>query len=91
MSIPFVGVGFIVRYQEDNVESYVPIILNKVAFTVPNLDAATQEEDIDWQTQELTATIFRDDSANRNWKLVGTAVATEALAEAAIRTKLDIQ
>lgn len=91
MTIPFVGLGFIVRYQEDGVESYMPIILTKVAFTVPNLDANTQEEDIDWQTQELSATIFRADDANRNWKLEGTAVATEALAEAAIKTKLDIQ
>lgn len=91
MNIPFVGLGFIVRYQEDGVESFMPVMLSKVAFTVPNLDASTQEEDIDWQTQELTATIFRADDANRNWKFEGTAVATEALAEAALKTKLDIQ
>ena len=88
MAIPFVGIGFIVRYQEDGVVSYMPVVLNKCQFAPDAISAATQEEDIDWQTQELTATIFRDDSAKHNWKMVGTAVATEAAAETAITTYL---
>ena len=90
MSIPYVGIGFIVRYMSDGVTSYVPVILNKCKFTTPNLEANTQEDSIDWQTQELTATVMRDDSANHTWKMVGTATSTEALAEAAIKTKFSI-
>lgn len=88
MAIPYCGVGFVVRYMSDGVTTYVPVILTKVKFSVPNLSAATQEDEIDWQTQELTATIMRDDSSDHNWKYVGTGVSTEAAAEAAITAKL---
>lgn len=86
-SIPYVGLGFIVRYMSDGVTSYVPVILNKVKFKMPGLSAATQEDEIDWQTQELEATIMRDDSSDHNWKLVGAAQATEAAAAALIVAK----
>lgn len=88
MSIPYCGVGFVVRYMSDGVTTYVPVILTKVKFSVPNLSAATQEDEIDWQTQELTATIMRDDTADHNWKYVGNGVSTEAAAETAITAKL---
>lgn len=88
--IPFIGVGFVVRYMENNVESFVPIILTKTLFNESELDAATQEDQIDWQTQELTAQIFRDDSATQVWKRVGTAVPTEAAAEDKVKTALGI-
>lgn len=84
MNPPYVGIGFICRYMSGGSESYVPVILPKCRFQQAGLDAATQEESIDWQTQELVATILRDDSANHDWKLVGTAVTTEALAASAI-------
>ena len=90
MSIPYVGIGFIVRYMSDGVTSYVPIVLHKCKFSVPNLDAKTQEDEIDWQTQELTATIMRDDTDNHEWRVVGTAVTTEALAETAVKSYLAI-
>ena len=89
-SIPYVGLGFIVRYMSDGVTTYVPIVLNKVKFKMPNLSAATQEEEIDWQTQELTAQIMRDDTNAHNWRYIGADVATEAAAEAAIRAFLGI-
>lgn len=79
-SIPYIGLGFIVRYMEDGVTSYMPIVLPKVMFSNPGISAATQEAEIDWQTQELTATIFRDDSAKHNWLQMGTAVSTESTA-----------
>lgn len=88
MSIPYVGIGFIVRYMSDGVTTYVPVILTKCKFATPNLDANTQEDSIDWQTQELTATIMRDDTSDHNWKLVGAGQATEAAAESMITTKL---
>lgn len=86
--IPNVGLGFVIRYMEDGVTSYVPVVMPKVVFDNPGIDAATQEAEIDWQTTELTATILRDDTANQNWLYRGAAVATEALADAAILSKL---
>lgn len=87
-AIPFVGVGFVVRMQEEGVVSYVPMILRKCKFAQPGTNAATQEEDIDWQTQELSAQILRDDTAASDWKWVGEAKTSEADAEAAIQAVL---
>ena len=88
MSIPYCGVGFVVRYMSDGVTTYVPVVLTKVKFSVPDLSAATATDSIDWQTEELTAQILRDDTANHNWRKIGAAVSTEALAETAITTYL---
>jgi len=83
-SVPYVGVGFVARYMEDGVSSFVPIVLKKVKFNDPEITAATQEENIDWQTQSLEATIMRDDSANHAWKMIGSGMTTEAAAETAV-------
>lgn len=90
MSIPYVGIGFIIRYMSDGATTYTPVVFRKAKFATPGLEAATQEEDIDWQTQELTATLFRDDTATHDWKWVGGDEATEAAAEAKLRTALNI-
>lgn len=84
MSIPDVGIGFIVRYMSEGVTTYVPVVLTKCKFAAPNLSANTQEEDIEWQTQELTATVMRDDSSKHCWMKKGAGQATEAAAEAMI-------
>lgn len=80
MEIPYVGIGFVVRYQSGGVVTYAPVVLTKARFQQPGLDAATQEKSIDWQTQELTATLMRDDAASHDWKLVGADQATEEAA-----------
>lgn len=80
MEIPYVGIGFVVRYQSGGVVTYAPVVLAKARFQQPGLDAATQEESIDWQTQELTANLMRDDTSNHDWKLVGADQATEEAA-----------
>ena len=90
MATPYCGIGFIARYREDGVDHFTPIVLPKVMFRTPGLEAATQAEDIEWQTQELTATIFRDDSANRVWKKIGDDQASEAAAEAVVKALLGI-
>lgn len=90
ISIPYVGVGFICRYMEDGVTSYVPVVLTKCRFVTPGIDAQTATETIEWQTQEITATLLRDDTSTHDWKLVGTAQTTEALAEAKIKTFFNI-
>lgn len=80
MEIPYVGIGFVVRYQSAGVVTYAPVVLAKARFQQPGLGAATQEESIDWQTQELTATLMRDDTASHDWKLVGADQSTEEAA-----------
>lgn len=88
--IPYVGIGFICRYMSSGTTSYVPTVLVKTAFNQIPTNAATQEEEIDWQTQELTATIMRGDDAKHTWKYQGEEYPTEAAAEAKLRTKLGI-
>lgn len=85
-SVPDVGVGFVVRYMKDGVTTYTPVVYPRCAFQFPNIEAATQEENIDWQTTELTATIKRAEDAKRTWKYVGGAETTEAAAEDKIKT-----
>lgn len=89
-AVPHCGVGFVVRVQESGAVSFVPIILTKIQFNEPSTTATTAEDSIEWQTEELTAQIFRDDTAKRCWKKLGTAVATEAAAEALIKNFLNI-
>jgi len=89
--VPDVAVGYIARYMSGGVTTYMPTILVKTKFNQLSLSAATQEQEIDWQTQELTARIMRGDDANHNWKYIPEeSFATEAEAEAALRTKLNI-
>lgn len=87
-AIPYVGVGFVTRVQSGGVVSYIPTVLKKVKFEIPELSAATQEEEIDWQTESLTGHIMRDDSAKHEWRLVGGAVTSEALAIAVVDSLL---
>lgn len=87
---PYLGVGFIVRYMSDGVTYYTPVVVAKCVFNTPTLEAATQEDEIDWQTQELTATVLRDDSTDRIWKWVGTDYNTESAAVDALETKLGL-
>lgn len=88
--IPYVGIGFVVRYQEDGVTSYTGIVLRKCRFQMPETSAATQEDEIDWQTQELTANIFRDDTAKHDWKSITTDQTTEEAAYALVKAKLGV-
>lgn len=89
-NVPTLGIGFVVRYMSDGVTTYAPVILTKASVTPQTLAAATQEESIDFQTQELVFNIYRDDSSNHNWKRVGGELTTEALAEKAIKDLFNI-
>lgn len=88
--IPYVGIGYIARYMSDGVTTYVPTVIVKAKFAQIESSAATQEEDIDWQTQSLSATMYRGDDAKHAWKYVGADQETEAAAEALLKTKLGI-
>ena len=85
-AIPDCGVGFIYRFMSGGVTKYTPIIFPCVQFSQLSDSGSTQEDAIDWQTQELTATIKRAEDAKHNWKYVGADQDTEAAAEAVIKT-----
>lgn len=89
-TVPYVGFGYIKRYMEEGVTSFVPVILKKVKFSIFGDSAATQEEDIDWQTQALSFEVFRSDDAKHTWRRIGNEYTTEALAEAALKTAMSI-
>lgn len=91
MQIPYVGIGFIVRYQSDGVESFSPVVLTKARFQTSSSSAETQSEEISWQTQELTATLMRDDTAKHSWKKVAADQSTEEGAETVLQAMLGVQ
>ena len=82
---PFCGVGFIVRWMSEGVTTYQPVVLPKVKFNIPEEERQTQEDEIDWQTTTLTATLMRDDTTNKTWRYRGDSFSTEALAEAELQ------
>lgn len=88
---PFIGFGFVARYRSGGATSFVPYLLPKIVFDTLGIDLATQEEEIDWQPQTIEATIYRDDTVEAMWLYEGGEYATEAAAEAALKTKLGVK
>ena len=86
---PYLGVGFIVKKKVGGAYKWRAVVLSKVMFSVPADAATTQEESIEWQVPELSATIMRDDSETHMWKREATFT-TEAQAEAYIKARLNI-
>lgn len=89
-NIPYVGIGFIIRYMEQGVITYQPVVFTKAAFSVDGLDAATQEEEIEFQTTELEAALMRDDSEHHVWRKIGAEQTTEAAAVNVVKALLNI-
>lgn len=87
---PYVGIGFLARYMSGGVTTWAPIVLTKARFQTPSTSAATQEDQIDWQTQELTADLMRDDSAGKVWKKVAADVTSEEDGLAVLKKILNI-
>lgn len=85
---PYMGLGFIVRTMEDGVSYYTPYILPKIIFSDIGLNAATQEENIDFQTLELEARIMRDDSDTHKWQRVGDRQTSETSAYSVLQALL---
>lgn len=89
MTPPYLGIGSVKRMQLNGVESFRPVIFCRAKFAIPPDAAETQEEDISWQDQELEATLTRDESSEKNWKMIPkTNYATEDEAVEFIRAFL---
>lgn len=89
-NIPNVGIGFVVRYMESGVTTYQPVVFTKASFSVDGLDAATQEEEIEFQTTELEAALMRDDSEHHAWRKIGAEQTTETAAVNVVKALLNI-
>lgn len=89
-NIPYVGVGFIAEYMSGGVKTYVPVIIRKVQFSMSAISHSTEEKTYNWQKQELTATIMRDDSPNHDWKWLAEGQQTEAEAEEILKAVLNV-
>lgn len=87
-SAPYLGIGYIVRYMSDGVVTYQPTVIAKCKLNLPEESAATQEDEVEFQTNDLVFNMMRDDTANKNWRHIGAEVSTEAAAEAALIVKL---
>lgn len=81
---PYVAVGVIAKYVSNGVELWVPYIFPKTKFKPAGLKAQTRGESISYQTQDLEATLHREDTEEANWKWVGEEFTTEAEAKAAL-------
>ena len=87
---PFCGAGFVVRWMSEGVTKFQPVVLPKVKFNIPEEERATQEDQIEWQTTTLAATIMRDDTEDKNWRYRGEEFDSEAAAEEALKEKLGV-
>jgi hypothetical protein len=75
----------------NGVTNYWAVVFPKCKFNFYGEEAETAEDQINWQTAELEANFMKDDTASHNWKYVNdTAFTTEALAESALKTFLNI-
>ena len=85
MNPPYVGFGCVRQTVYKGQTQYWPIILPKIKFAVPSETMTTRSESIEWQTQELSAVVERDDTTAKNWKRVSaTGFDTEAEAFAVV-------
>lgn len=89
-AIPYVGIGFVIRYMSGGATTYAPVLFTKCQFNEDGLSAETQGENIEFQTEELTAAVLRDDSTNHTWRRLAADQETEAAAEAVLRVMLNI-
>lgn len=87
---PFVGLAGIYKYQVNGAVKYRAVIFPKVKFSTPAMEATTQGASIEWQVEEIEATINRDDTQYHEWRRLSSLLDTEADAELLIRNFFSI-
>ena len=85
VEVPYMAIGYIVRWMSEGVTTYQPVVMAKTKFAIPEEERATQEDEIDWQTTTLSATLMRDDTEDQAWRYRGEDFTTEAAAEEALQ------
>lgn len=87
---PYLGYGINIKKRKGGKDFYRAVVYTKIMFSIPSEAATTQGETIEWQTDQLTATIMRDDSPKHRWKREAT-FPNEDKAIKYIKYCLDIQ
>ena len=86
---PDIGYGHVKKVMDGGVVQYIGFVLPRIKMALPSESAETQGESIDWQTQELTATIMRSLNGKHPWRYVAeTPFDTEDEAYAAVKAFL---
>lgn len=87
--IPYLGIGGVVKRRKSGTTSYVGVVITKCKLKNPVDELATQEEEIEWGTQEIEGTFMRDDTTNEVWKKI-CYCSTEADAVTWVKAQLNI-
>lgn len=87
---PFVGLAGIYKYQINGATKYRAVIFPKVKFSTPAMEATTQGSSIEWQVEEIEATVNRDDTQYHEWRRLSSLLDTEADAELLIKNFFNI-
>lgn len=86
--VPYVSLGVVVQLQSNGEVYFIGFVYTKLQFDQFDVPATTEGQEIDWQTQTLTAQILTDDTARHAWKWVSEPLASELDAYNACRVAL---
>lgn len=89
MNPPYLGYGDIVKLVINSETKWRGVVLAKTKFNIPEEVANTQSDEIEWQTETITARVMRSDSAGHKW-CYQAIFDTEAQADSFIRHILNI-
>ena len=87
-NVPYVSLGVVVQLQSNGEVYFIGFVYTKLQFDQFDVPATTEGQEIDWQTQTLTAQILTDDTARHAWKWVSEPLASELDAYNACRVAL---
>lgn len=87
---PYLGLGIISMDISGGTITYSVLVLFKVQCKLPDITRVTRGESVEYQVPSLEFNILRDDSSDAKWMWMQDGYATEALAEAALKSKLGI-
>lgn len=65
---PYLGLGILIKKMVDGRTFWRAVVFTKIMYSIPGEAVTTQGETIQWQTDQLTATIQRDDGPKHRWK-----------------------
>lgn len=90
INAPYVGIGIVAMNISGGVITYSAIVLYKCQCKQPDVTLVTKGDTVEYQVPSLEFAILRDDSADAKWMWTQDGYATEALAEAAVKSALGI-
>lgn len=90
VNAPYLGVGYLEKWQYEGEIKYRPVVIYKCKLATPDENAQTEGESTNWQTQNLTLDVVRSDKEKRDWRIRGEHQATEEAALAVVKSILNI-